>query len=310
MKYPEQVKKLILMSWANGTKKQYNPHIHDWIEFCQIKKIDPIQADILVGAEFLANKFMKGLGYSAVNSARCALSAFMAPQDGITFGKNPTISRLLKGVFRSRPALPKYVVTYDAGIVLNYLRSLPTSTIFLKLLTLKLATLLMFLFAQRAQTLHELNIDYIHIDAEKIVFYNPAILKNTTPNYHLAPLEFYRYHEEALCLLRTTEVYKDKTQSVRDSPKLLLSFVPPHRAVSAATVARWVKTVMKEAGVDITIFSAHSARAAVTSKTKAKGVSLLEIQKAAGWRNAKTFQTFYQKPIVTFSEQVLLCVKQ
>ena len=53
---------------------------------------------------------------------------------------------------------------------------------------------------------------------------------------------------------------------------------------------------MKSAGLDITIYSSHSTRAASTSSGKAKGLSVEEITKVAGWSNSGTFATFYHKP--------------
>lgn len=54
---------------------------------------------------------------------------------------------------------------------------------------------------------------------------------------------------------------------------------------------------MKSAGLDITIYSSHSTRAASTSSCKAKGFSVEEILKVAGWSNSGTFATFYHKPV-------------
>jgi len=33
----------------------------------------------------------------------------------------PWVSRMMKGVFKLRPSLPKYTVTYDVTILLNYM---------------------------------------------------------------------------------------------------------------------------------------------------------------------------------------------
>ena len=57
---------------------------------------------------------------------------------------------------------------------------------------------------------------------------------------------------------------------------------------------------MKSAGLDVTIYSSHSTRAASTSSCKVKGFSVEEIMKVAGWSTSGTsgtFATFYHKPI-------------
>ena len=59
-----------------------------------------------------------------INTARSALSSFVQLDDGSSIGKNPLISRLLKGVFQSRAPKPKYREVWDVQIVLSYLKTL------------------------------------------------------------------------------------------------------------------------------------------------------------------------------------------
>ena len=68
--------------------------------------------------------------------ARSALSAILPQQMGKSFGQDQNVTKLLKGVFRLHPTLPKYTVTYDPDIVLTYINSLPkNSELMLELLT-------------------------------------------------------------------------------------------------------------------------------------------------------------------------------
>ena len=60
----------------------------------------------------------------------------------------------------------------------------------------------------------------------------------------------------------------------------------PHNPVKSAMLARYVKNFLYDAGIDITIFTAHSTRAASTSKLNNLGLSMKDIFKAAGWRNS------------------------
>ena len=63
--------------------------------------------------------------YGVIAVARSALSAILPHKMGKSFGQDSNVSKLLKGVFRLRPTLPKYTVTYDPDIVLTYMNSLP-----------------------------------------------------------------------------------------------------------------------------------------------------------------------------------------
>jgi hypothetical protein len=53
--------------------------------------------------------------------------------------------------------------------------------------------------------------------------------------------------------------------------QLFISFVSPYKAVHKCTIARWLKTSMAGAGVDLATYKAHSTRMASVSKAKAHG---------------------------------------
>ena len=76
--------------------------------------------------------------------------------------------------------------------------------------------------------------------------------------------------------------------------------------MTSTTSERWVVIVLKEAGVNVSIFRAHSTRSASSSKASDKGLNLAEISKAAGWSNAKTFAMFYKKTIIIKEKNNLL----
>ena len=61
---------------------------------------------------FLAEIFDSGVSYSAVGTARSALSTFLWVE-GKPAGTHPLVCWFLRGVFAERPALPRYEVTWD-----------------------------------------------------------------------------------------------------------------------------------------------------------------------------------------------------
>ena len=289
-------------SWSTGTKKNYNPHINAWSSYCKNKGVDMQSAitDVKLGIEFLTHIFrVKNLGYSAVNSARSALSTIIITGNNLTFGKQPLVCRLLKGMFREKPSLPRYTVTYDVNVVLKHLKNIDMNNISLKQLTLKVVTLLCFLTGHRDQSLNEIDLKSMFKDNQKIVFYIPAILKNTTPRFHTKPMILISYPDPSLCIVNHIDAYIKATKELRgDTTKLFISIVPPHKKVTTSTISRWVKEMLKAAGININTFSSHSTRAAATSQAKVKGLSLDEIRAAAGWANGTTFAKHYDKVIV------------
>ena len=60
-----------------------------------------------------------------------------------------------------------------------------------------------------------------------------------------------------------------------------------------------VKSILDDAGIDVTKFSGNSARPAATSYGTHTGLTLQDILKVGGWSNAQTFATYCNKPIET-----------
>ena len=67
--------------------------------------------------------------------------------------------------------------------------------------------------------------------------------------------------------------------------------------LSFASVMRWVKNYLSLAGVDSSVFSAHSTRGAASSKAAWIGVPVDAILEAADWSRPSTFSRFYRRDI-------------
>ena len=126
-------------------------------------------------------------------------------------------------------------------------------------------------------------------------------IKTTKPGSKALQLKFIAYPaDKQLCVAYHLGEYLERTKPLRgDCKQLLLSFQKPYRAVSTDTISRWLKLVLKQAGIDITMFKAHSARAASTSAAASGNIPLSTIMASAGWSNADTFSKFYNKPVIT-----------
>ena len=104
-----------MASWRTGTTKQYDVYLKRWEQFCQSKGINRFDANVENGIDFLATLFTSGLGYSAINTARSALSSVLILPNNITFGAHPLVARFLKGVFELKPSLPRYSSIWDVS---------------------------------------------------------------------------------------------------------------------------------------------------------------------------------------------------
>ncbi|XP_048584520.1 uncharacterized protein LOC116603512 isoform X2 [Nematostella vectensis] len=87
---PDEAKTIILKSWRTGTKKQCATYLKKWEHFCSKRQIDRTEASVENALAFLTSLYNSGLKYSAINTARSALSCLDCGSR-ITIGNHPLI---------------------------------------------------------------------------------------------------------------------------------------------------------------------------------------------------------------------------
>ena len=170
----------------------------------------PLKQD---GINFLGDLFATGVGYSCINTAHSALSSIIVLPGSVHFGSHPLITRFVKGVFETRPSLPRYKEIWDVNSVLKILA---TWTLGVKLglrdMSWKLTMLLALLSGQRVQTLKALSLSSMTLTANKCVFTIDMPLKTTRPGKHLSRIEFLAYEpDQNLCVVQHLQAYIDRT---------------------------------------------------------------------------------------------------
>jgi integrase len=160
-----------------------------------------------------------------------------------------------------------------------------------------------FATAQRCQTLSLLQTSDITFMEDRAIIHVKQVLKQTRPGLPLTSLVLPRNNIPDNCAFQNLAVYLDRTNMIRSEEcnNLFISFVKPHGKVSSSTISRWIKIVMALAGIDTSVFSAHSTRAASVSKVHSRNLPIDIILNTAGWSNAKTFQKFYNRNTVDTS---------
>lgn len=299
----------MLSSLSNNTYKQYDGCIKAWINYCSKHDYDYTCGSIPIIIHFLTEIFDKGAKYGTINSYKSALSLLL--------GNNlndERLKRFMKGVFKLRPTNPKYNVTWDPNIVLNFLAlKWPNENLDLKTLSKKTVTLLALVTAHRVQTLSLIKLNNIFTNSNEILIKIPDMIKTTKLNsaQPVLRLPFYNSRPE-ICPARCLQTYMDKTKTLRDSnctSNLFLSVKKPYNKIGSQTISNWLKDTLQESGVDTSIFSAHSTRHASTSKANKLGVNIEVIKKTAGWTDSSSvFARFYNKNIVNnneFAESIL-----
>ena len=105
--FSKQTRNLLQASWRKGTQKDYSCKFRKFNSWCSRREVDPYNASLTDAAEFLTELFSEGLQNRTIAGYISMLSSVMSPIEQFLVG-HPYITRLIKGVFNSRP--PKVVL--------------------------------------------------------------------------------------------------------------------------------------------------------------------------------------------------------
>ena len=224
-------------------------------------------------------------------------------------GQHPLVTWLLAGAFNSRPPQPRYTTTWDVHMVLSYLKGQgENKTLSLKDLTLKTVMLLALTRPSRLADLHLLNVDLCQQSPEGVTFSSAGLTKQARPSNPHQEFVFSKFTPDpSICPVVTVNQYMERTEILRHpeggqrASQLFISWIKPHQPVTLSSIAQWLKTTLERAGIDVSIFKAHSTRGASASSVAAAGITTKEILSAADWSTESVFQKFYYKPVLSDS---------
>ena len=204
--------KFILAAWRPGTNSVYNSAWKKWHCWCIAKKVDPLCPSLADITGFLAHSFDEGLEYRTINTYRSALSGVLPPMEGFPVGQHPLVVRLLKGILNLRLAMPRYQQSWDVNVALDYMRSLPGNQLLpLKVLTQKLVLLLALTAPKRSSELKLLDLRFMRILPEGVVFELPGMTKTSL---EIILVFFAKFDDcESICVLRCLQSYISRTNT-------------------------------------------------------------------------------------------------
>lgn len=286
----------MLGSVADSTVRQYNTSLKMWWNYCSLQMASPFEKNIPRILTFLQNILEKtNHSYGSFNSHRSAISLIV--QEPI--GDDPVVKRFMKSIFRQRPPRPKYDITWDPKDVLKYFEESTQAS--LKFISAKLLTLLALATGQRIQTLSLIKCSNIFENERGIRIIIPDRIKTSGPKKQqpILTLPFF-VARPSLCVAKLIQQYSDITKNMRDTlPDVFFRTTrKPHGPASKQSLSRWVKEALEAAGIDTSIFKAHSTRHASTSDAHRKGLSMDVIRKSAGWSDSSNcFAVFYNCPL-------------
>lgn len=248
---------------------------------------------------FLTALHNRGKSFSTVNIHRSMLSMTLDPIESIAIGSHPLVIRLLKGCYNSNPPSPRYTSIWNVQAVLDFMRRGEDNiSLSIPLLTRKLATLLAISSLLRVSELASLSRE-VRFTATEV---HLSLLKPRKTQFSgpLREVSLSSFAEKIVCPIDCLRVYLFFTDFYRNANNekfLFVSLVHPFGPVTGNTVGRWIKTFLKEAGVDTSVFSAHSTRGAAASSAANSGIPIDAILRAGDWSRESTFSRFYHRSL-------------
>ena len=104
----------------------------------------------------------------------------------------------------------------------------------------RLSIILCLTTRQHDQTNKFLNLECLKVFDDRAILFIPDKLKTARPGYYLPRLELKAYKDVELCVVSHLRQYLKLTENLRkgDDKQLLLSYVKPHKPISATTLSR------------------------------------------------------------------------
>ncbi len=208
--------------------------------------------------------------------------------------------------------MPRYSFTWDPELVLTLLHSWGANELLmLKQLSFKLTALLALCQPKRVSELAAFSLAYVEKSSSAWIFHLPHVTKTRKPGTPPDKAVYAQFlPDPLLCPVLTLVAYTTRTTAFRSSPSwLLLSYRAPHKPISAQTISRWLTSVLAAAGIDTSIFKAHSTRGATSSKAVVTGYPVAKVLQSGCWSNqTNTFALFYYRSLAdstTYSTHIL-----
>ncbi len=326
---PPAVVNTITSARALSTRQAYRLKWNLFVDWCSPRREDPRRCPIAVVLSFLQDGLERRLSPSTLKVYVAAIAAHHDAVDGKSLGKHDLVIRFLRGARRLNPPRPHLVPSWDLPSVLAALRGAPfepLQSVELKFLSLKTVLLSALATVKRVGDLQAFSVDdscleFGPADSHVVLRPRPGYVpkvptmpfRDQVVNLQALPREEADPAIALLCPVRALRIYVDRTQSFRTSDQLFVCFGGQQkgRAVSKQRLAHWIVEAIVLAyqarrlpcplGV-----RAHSTRGVASSWALARGASIADICKAAGWATPNTFAKFYNLRIEPVSSRVLV----
>lgn len=292
---------LLSAAWRTSTLNTYRQPWRRWVQWASDNSIDyslPRPAEV---ARFLAHLFSSlHLSPASIRLHKSVICTWISPDVSAAISSHPLILKMLKGIQSSCPKQETRRIWDVEQLKRWMVNNPPLSSSYFQVA--RHVSLLLLLASGRR--IHDLTL--LHISEEHFQRVSPDIIfwpifgaKTDSENrvqsgWRLSPntsnpLWNIVHWIDVLLILR-----KQRCGSLPFSD-LFLSSRGKVKPASRATIAKWIATALKQAGI---LATPGSFRSAVNSNLARANVNLDEILERANWRCPSTFLKHYYRQII------------
>ncbi|KAI2647055.1 putative rhizopine catabolism regulatory protein MocR [Labeo rohita] len=255
-----EVVETILHSRAPSTRKLYALKWKLFTSWCGRHQQDPVNCPVGSVLEFLQDRLSAGLSHSTLKVYVAAIAAYHSPLGGLSVGKDPLVTRFLRGALRLRPPVRPRVPTWDLSVVLEALCRPPfepIEEISDKLLSLKTVLLPALSSLKRVGDLQALSVAPSFLDfapgLSKAFLYPRSGYVPKVPSSTPWPVVLQAFcpplfrdpdHQKlnCMCPVWSLDTYVHRAARWRKSDQLFVCFGPPKRGLPASkqSLSRWI----------------------------------------------------------------------
>nr|CAI5858847.1 unnamed protein product [Callosobruchus analis] len=292
--------KLLEKAWRPSTLKTYSTAWKRWTEWAKNESIDinePKPEDVALFLSFLHR--VKGLSSSTILVNKSVITSFADPVRAEAISNHPIVKQMLKAISISRVS-EKRPIIWDVQKLLDWLKTNTPDEDSIYQISRHLAILLLLASGRRVHDLTLLSVEKGHYQrlGNCVVLWPKFGSKTDKAACRQTGWKVRENSEPSIDILywldRLIMVSKKRRGTRESLDCLFISTRGKVRPASRAMIAGWVKTALRELGIET---GAGSVRSAVGSARFYADLQLDEILLKGNWKNATTFLKYYCKPI-------------
>lgn len=292
-------KSLLLSSWRKSTLNTYIPAWNKWKTWCVSNKVNyknPCPEQVARYLAYLHNS--EGLAYRTILVYKSVIATFTNLSE--TLSSNFLVKHILKAISVSKPKKIKPPI-WNAKNVIQYLEQNTPDSSNLYQVSRRAAILLLLAAGRRVHDLTLLRIDpdrYIH-EQNGIILW-PCFGSKTDDVGHRQSGWRLKVHpiRNLDCVYWTRQLIRTSLDRRKQGnlTELFITARGEPKPASRTVIGGWIKSVLKDAGVEAT---PGSVRSAVASLNWLEKFPIDQILETGNWRQEHTFRTYYQKEIAS-----------